>query len=91
MEFFFVIDFVNRTRVNPYRLVKTVCEVVTVCDTWDDTKLLGEEFFPREYKRLRQFLYTLGFPIFMRGLDYITILLLKEPTVSGFTNPTLIR
>lgn len=60
--------------MNPYRLVEAVCEVVTVCDTWDDTKLLGEEFFPREYERLRQFSYTLGFPIFIRGLDYITIL-----------------
>ena len=76
--------------MNPYRLVEAVCKVVTVCDTWDDTKLLGEKFLPCEYKRLRQFLYTLGFPIFMRGLDYIIILQLKEPTVSGFTNPTLI-
>ena len=76
--------------MNPHWLVETVCEVVTVCDTWDNTKLLGEKFFPCEYKRLRQFLYTLGFPIFIRGLDYIIILLLKEPTVSGFTNPTLV-
>ena len=60
--------------MNPYRLVEAICKVITVCDTWDDTKLLGKEFFPCEYKRLRQFLYTLGFPIFMRGLDYIIIL-----------------
>ena len=73
--------------MNPYWLVETVCQVVPVCDTWDDTKLFGEKFFPREYKRLRQFLRTLGFPIFMRGLDYIIILRYEGADRFGLHEP----